>query len=78
MRHLFLVLVLPLTACAESEPEPFDYECGDIVCEGSTEACWKPDCGASDGGEYQCKPIDEDNNACQFDGEGYTCEQICG
>lgn len=74
----------------EAPREPYDLACGDLTCEGSTEACWLPDCGESDS-TYSCEPLPEScldasagagchtNNACEGSpDDGVFCEQLCG
>ena len=91
MRPLLLAFFLAACSGEEDAPiEPFDLQCGDLVCEGSTEACWPPDCGTDDD-TYSCEPLpdacledgaDDDchgNGACDGTREtGFECGYSCG
>jgi len=97
-RSLCLSLCLAgLVACGDKDDdtgdaprEPYDLTCGELTCEGSTEACWLPDCGQEDS-THSCEPLPEScldagsgdgchpNNACEGSpDDGVICEALCG
>lgn len=81
-RHCTDALEVPMTLLffllSGCQPEPFDLGCGDLVCEGSTEACLD-DCGASTESPYRCVPIPRDKEDCSGSAEtGYRCSTVCG
>lgn len=76
-RLLFAALVFASSGC-NPEREPFDLPCGDLVCEGSTEACWD-DCASMDDETHSCLPIDKSREECSgTPSTGYRCSFICG